>query len=182
MRLDCSILLKQAHVNKYHNPDMWHDNTAAVKARGSLVKGTFTRDDLHSLFVILVRLSFLWILANRKLQIGLYTLYVYMWSICTLNLVKNYTTITIFGAVGFFVASQCVLATRTSPVSFQFSNLVPFHTLLWPSCSTVALLVQEHLHGCSVPGWTTAWLKAFHWFLGAMDELFHLGDLTASAL
>lgn len=86
MRLDCSILLKQAHVIKYHNPDMWHDNTAAVKAWGSLVKGTFTRDVLHSLFVILVRLSFLWILANRKLQIGLYTLY------CWKKLHNNYNT------------------------------------------------------------------------------------------
>lgn len=148
MRLDCSILLKQAHVNKYHNPDMWYDNTAAVKAWGSLVKGTFTRDDLHSLFVILVRLSFLWILANRKLQIGLYTLYVYMWSMCTLNLVKNYTTITILGAVGFFVASQCVLATRISPVSFQF---------VW-SCSISHTSLTGEQYCCTLGAGAPAWL------------------------
>lgn len=126
MRLDCSILLTQAHVNKYHNPDMWYDNTAAVKAWGSLVKGTFTRDVLHSLFVILVRLSFLWILANRKLQIGLYTLYVYMWSICTLNLVKNYTTITILGAVGFFCSISMCFSDQDFP-SFLSICLILFH-------------------------------------------------------
>lgn len=169
MRLDCSILSKQAHVIKYHNPYMWHDNTA-VKAWGSLVKGTFIRDVLHSLFVILVRLSLLWILANRKLQIGLYTLYVYMWSICTLNLIgwkkwHNYNNYNTWGCGDFWwtvttalfihychnvpnVASQCVLRTRISSVFFQF---------VW-SCSISHTSLTREQYSCTLGAGAPAWL------------------------
>lgn len=89
-------------------------------------------------------------------------------SVCSHCIVeKNYTTITILGAVGFFgeqlpprysfihycdnvpnVASQCVLATRISPVSFQF---------VW-SCSISHTSLTGEQYCCTLGAGAPAWL------------------------
>lgn len=148
MRLDCSILLKQAHVNKYHNPDMWHDNTVAVKAWGS--PGMFCI--LYSSFWLDSHFCEFWLTESYK-------------SVCSHCIVeKNYTTITILGAVGFFgeqlpprysfihycdnvpnVASQYVLATRISPVClilFHFTHFFDRGAVLLHSwCRSTCMVV-----------------------------------------
>lgn len=88
--------------------------------------------------------------------------------VCTHCIVeKNDTTITILGAVGFFgeqlpprysfihycdnvpnVASQCVLATRISPVSFQF---------VW-SCSISHTSLTGEQYCCTLGAGAPAWL------------------------